>query len=238
MSDTRSELDVSRRQFLKASGATGAVLGSAGLGLFGYAAGQDPNSYLGWQTYEGVNQYFNRSRWAVDSATYETVGPTSRPDARTENIFARRGRLFRQHKDGGLEELDELLQAHYQKRPEDYELDIINMTEILPKKRADNRTYGKRFHLAEAWADAMWSVSPDRITEPPEVADFPSGERHGEPDEPLKMKSPEQSARLIKKIAHELGSTLVGIAKLNPDWVYLHPLRGRGFDASWIYGSG
>ncbi|MHC4696718.1 MAG: reductive dehalogenase [Planctomycetota bacterium] len=230
MSDTSSEIEINRRLFLKAAGATSAVLGSAGLGLFGYAAGQDPNSYLGWQTHEGVNQYFNRSKWAVPSPTYERVGPTTRPDARTENLFERRRSLFKQHEDEASEELDELLQAYYQKRPEDFELDMINITEIMPKQEADAQTYGQRFCLAEAWAGAMMAVSPDRITEPPEVADFPSEERHDGPDEPLEMKSPAQTARLVKKIAHELGSTLVGITKLNPDWVYLHPLKGRGFE--------
>ena len=46
----------------------------------------------------------------------------------------------------------------------------------------------------------------------------------------MKMKSPEKTSKLIKQIAHQLGSTLVGIAKLNPDWVYLYPMRGRGFE--------
>lgn len=230
MSDPGSAHGFSRRQFLKASGASGAVLGGAGLGLFGYAAGRDPNTHLGWQTYEGVNQYFDRSKWVVDSPTYEKVGPTSRPDARTENLFSRRGKLFRQYNGGGVEELDELLQAHYRKHPEDYELDLINMNEIIPKQRADAEEYGDRFYLAEAWSSAMMAVSPDRITEPPEVADFPGKGRGGGPGEPLKMKSPELTAKLIKKIAHELGSTLVGITRLNPDWVYLHPLHGRGFE--------
>ncbi len=234
MSESSSEQGFSRRQFLKASGATSAVLGGAGVGLFGYAAGRDPNSYLGWQTYEGVNQYFNRSKWSVEEATYERVGPTSRPDARTENIFSRRGRLFRQYRERNPakpEDLDdELLRAHYEKYPEDWELDVINMKEIMPKQRADDEEYGDRFYLSEAWSGAMMAVSPDRISEPPEVSDFPQAGRHGDPTEPLKMKSPELTAKLIKKIAHELGSTLVGIAKLNPDWVYLHPLRGRGFE--------
>ncbi len=44
------------------------------------------------------------------------------------------------------------------------------------------------------------------------------------------MKDPKKTSRLIKKIAHQLGSTLVGIAKLNPDWVYGYPRGGRGFD--------
>lgn len=68
------------------------------------------------------------------------------------------------------------------------------MTDILPKRRAD----------------AMMAVSPDRITEPPEVADFPSQGRHGGADEPLKMKSPQQTARLIKKIATNSVRLLLG----------------------------
>ena len=28
----------------------------------------------------------------------------------------------------------------------------------------------------------------------------------------------------------QLGSTLVGITELNPDWVYGYPIRGRGFE--------
>ncbi len=44
------------------------------------------------------------------------------------------------------------------------------------------------------------------------------------------MKGPGKTSRLIKKISHELGSVLVGIARLNPDWVYQYPMRGRGFE--------
>ena len=40
MSDKKMKLN--RRQFLKATGATSAIAGSVGLGLFGYAAGKDP----------------------------------------------------------------------------------------------------------------------------------------------------------------------------------------------------
>jgi reductive dehalogenase len=44
------------------------------------------------------------------------------------------------------------------------------------------------------------------------------------------MKDPEKTAALIKKMAHEFGSTLVGITKLNPDWVYGYPIGGRGWE--------
>ena len=57
MSEIETRFNVNRRQFLKASGAAGAVAGGAGLGFFGYAAGKDPSTYLGWQTFEGGDQY-------------------------------------------------------------------------------------------------------------------------------------------------------------------------------------
>jgi len=230
MSD--SEKNVSRRQFLKATGAVSAVAGSAGLGFFGYAAGKDPNSYLGWQTQEGVNQYFDREKWAVDNPTYGKTGESMRADARTEVIFDRRSFLMRQYKQGMVaDDLEQdYLREYYKNNPEDFELDILNMEEIMPKLRADMQEYGDRFILAEAWSNAMGAVGPRPSNDAPEVADFPRRGRFGGPQEPLKMKSPEKTSKLIKKISHELGSTLVGIAKLNPDWVYLYPHRGRGFD--------
>ncbi|MFC1553604.1 reductive dehalogenase [candidate division KSB1 bacterium] len=230
MSKSDSDQNFNRRQFLKASGAAGAVLGGTGLGLFGYANAKDPNTYLGWQTYEGLNQSFNRSKWEKDKPTYEKVGPTSRPDARVENLFNRRPRFSRQYRDGAqISDMDELLQAHYNKHPEDFELDRINMTEIQPKLREDSRKYSDKYLIALAWSDAMGAVSPRTPNQPPDVSDFPR-RRMGSASEPVKLKDPEKTSKLIKKIAHELGSTLVRITKLNPDWVYLHTNPGRGFE--------
>ena len=45
--------------------------------------------------------------------------------------------------------------------------------------------------------------------------------------QPSRLKSPERTAALIKKVSQMLGSSLTGITKLNPDWVYGHPIRGR-----------
>jgi reductive dehalogenase len=220
-----------RRQFLKASGLASAALGSTGLGFFGYEAGKDPESYSGWENYEGANQTFNRKRKSVDQPTYEKVGLAKRPDARTEVIFQRRSLFMRQWKDEtGLKGMDEYLQDYYRKRPEDLELDLYSMKELMPKLMADSRKYRDQFLLANAWSNAMGAVSPRPINEPPEKSDFPRRRRFGGPTEPAKMKSPELTSKLIKKVAHELGSTLVGIAKLNPDWVYLYPMRGRGFE--------
>lgn len=231
MDRSESKQGCSRRSFLKASGAAGAVLGSAGLGVFGYEAGKDPATYLGWQSQEGADQHFDRTPWEVEKPTYEKVGPSSRIDARVDNIFGRRGRFMRQYKGGeGAEDFDDLMRVYYEKHPEDLELDIYNAKEIMPKLMEDKEKYKMRFLLAEAWADAMGAVYPPRISEPPEIADFPGQGRYSrDMEEPVKFKDAIKTSKLIKKIAHELGSTLVGIAKLNPDWVYGVPFPGRGF---------
>lgn len=219
----------SRRDFLKTAGAAGAVAGGAGLGLFGYAAGRDPATYLGWQNEEGASQIVDRTRYAVDRPTYERIGPTSRPDARVENIFGRRGRFVRQLPQiAGGGSFDEPLKSYYEAHPQDLELDRLAYEEILPKLRADQERYGDAYILAEAWSDAMAAVGPEGITTPPEENDFPR-RRDGTPVEPLRMKDPEKTSRLVKKVALQFGSTLVGITELNPDWVYRHPLEGRGF---------
>ena len=238
MSEIETRFNVNRRQFLKASGAASAVAGGAGLGFFGYAAGKDPSTYLGWQTFEGADQYFNRKKYEVSQPTYTKVGPARRPDARVEQIFERRGRFSMQYRRGlqqgleGLAMFEDPLRSYYVENPEVLELDIINVEEIQPKQRIDAPLYRDQFKLATAWSNAMGAVGPRGPQGPPEIDDFPrQGRMRGGPaPEPLKMKDPIQTARLIKQIAHELGSTLVGITRLNPDWVYLHPVRGRGFE--------
>ncbi|MFQ6038433.1 MAG: reductive dehalogenase [Candidatus Aminicenantales bacterium] len=220
-----------RRQFLKTAGAASAALGSAGLGFFGYEAGKDLESYTGWETHEGAQQTFNRKKHAVDRPHYEKVGPTSRPDARTEVIFYRRGDFMRFWRNGtGIQDMPEHLQEYYKRHPEVLEQDRYWMEDVLPKHQSDSRKYQKEFLLATAWSAAMGAVSPPRISGKPDISDFPRRSRMGTPQKPLKMKSPARTSKLIKKIAHELGATLVGIAKLNPDWVYLYPMRGRGFE--------
>ncbi len=231
MAEKKSKKTINRRQFLKRAGAGSAVLGGAGMGFFGYQSGKDPESYTGWETHEGAQQSFNRKRWSVDKPHYKKVGPTKRADARTEVIFSRRPSFQRQWRDEtGIDGLSPILQDYYSNNPQDLELDLYNMREIAPKQQADMQKYGYPFTLAMAWSNAMGAVSPSRINRPPEETDFRRNRRTGKPVEPLKMKSPERSSKLIKKISHELGSTLVGIAKLNPDWVYLYPMRGRGFE--------
>ncbi|MFO7767644.1 MAG: reductive dehalogenase [bacterium] len=186
----------------------------------------------GWQNQEGASQHFDRARYEVEEPTYIRVGPTARVDARTGNIFERRSRFMRQYPGvrDGTGDFDELLKAYYEKHPQDLELDILNIEEVIPKLREDRQKYGDRFLLAIAWANAMGAAGPRSSGGPPEEADFPRRGRYGGVVEPVKLKDAAATAELIKKVSHEFGSTLVGITKLNPDWVYLNPLRGRGWE--------
>ena len=219
-----------RRQFLKAIGGGSAIAGSTGLWFFGVQAGQDPASYTGWTNREGGSQTFDRKRWAVDKPTYQKVGPTRRADGRTEVIFARMGYAGRYDPEKGLESLPEHVRKYYNEHPEDLELDTRVRREIHEKRGEDARKYRNEFTLSKAWSNAMGAVGPRGVNGPPEEWDFPKGRG---PNTPYKLKDPARTSSLIKKIAHQLGSTLVGIAKLNPDWVYAYPMGGRrGFKAN------
>jgi len=235
---------MNRRNFLKAAGLASGAAGAAGLGAFGYAAGKDPDSYLGWQNQEGASLVFNKKRFEVERPTYERIGETSRTDARVEQIFERRGRFMREYMqlrrrsapvegdDPPLvtpEDFSEPLRSYYQSRPQDLEMDILNVDELMPKLRADTQEYGDQYLLAQAWSNAMGAVGPDPIRTPPEENDFPR-DRAGRPREPVRLKDPKKTAELLKAVAMQFGSTLVGITELNPDWVYGYPLRGRGFE--------
>lgn len=119
------------------------------------------------------------------------------------------------------------LRAYYEKHPHVYELDKVRVESILPKKRQDVEKYGDYYTLINAWSGS-WSTH-ESISGPPEVSDFQlagyGGRGHPIPD-PVPFKSPAHASKLIKKVAHHFGATMVGIAKLNPDWCYNHDLRG------------
>lgn len=230
----KNKLNVNRRDFLKASGTASAILGSIGLGAAGYASGKNPKSYLGWQFAEGADQYFDRKSVEVDMPTYQIVGETSRPDL-SKGWSGRRAKFAMQwKKETGWEGLEPSLQKHYTDHPEDFELDRSFIEEIRPKHEKDQRKYGHQFRIAEAWSNAMTAVRPPRITEPPEIADFPERNSDGNLPEPAKMKAPVKTSKLIKKIAHELGSSFAGISKLNPDWVYQDLGKNRGFTSTEV----
>jgi ferredoxin len=227
--DKRSVLN--RRRFLKATGAVGAAAGGVGLGFFGYRAGKDPGSYSGWVDSQGEIGSFKKDKYTVARPHYEKTGPSSRVDARTQVIFSRFFSLMNQwDPESGLSGLDATLQEYYQGHPEDLELDLSLRNEIHQQRRKDERFMRGELLLSKIWSKAMGAVRPPSINHPPEISDFPGGDQIGEPHVPYRMKHPAKSSALLKKVAHEFGATLVGIAELNPDWVYKFPMTGRGFD--------
>jgi len=235
MDKKKDKRGVDRRTFLKFSGAAAAALGGVGLGLFGYRAGKDPMSRTGMESFTGAAQDFDRDRFVSKSPHYEKTGATRRVDARTEVVFNRVSRLRRQWNDQeGLEGLEKILRDYYRRYPEHLELDLKLQSEIFPAFREDREEYGEKFILAKAWSGAMGSVWPQEYNRPPAKSDFPRGDPFGEPSEPLPMKSPTRTSKLIKMISYQLGSVLTGITELNPDWVYRYPMPRRGFDTEKI----
>ena len=221
---------INRRQFLKAGGTAGAILGGSGLGFFGYESGKDLSAYTGCVDFQGEAQFFDRKKFQTEKPHYRKIQETSRIDARTEVVFNRFYAFMNQwDNDKGLMGLSPLLSDYYKKNPESLRMDLKLRNDIYPKRIRDKKKYKRKFILSTAWSRAMVAVKPAPIEYPPSISDFPGGDRFGEPSKPYKMKNTRQTTTLIKHISYEMGATLVGIARLNPDWVYLYPHRQRGF---------
>lgn len=222
---------INRRQFLKAGGAAGAILGGSGLGFFGYESGIDKNGYTGCVDFQGKDQFFNRDKFRIELPHYKKIRETSRIDARTEVVYNRFYAFMNQWDEKkGLMGLSPLLGKYYEKNPDSLDMDLKLRNEIYPRRIRDKKKYERKFVLSNAWSRAMNAVKPAAIEYPPSISDFPGGERFGEPSKPYKMKNGRLTSKLIKHISHEMGATLVGITRLNHDWVYLYPLKQRGFD--------
>lgn len=225
----RKREKVSRRTLLKAAGAGSAAAGLAGMGVWGYRQGKAPDTYTGCEGFQGSAQCFDRTRFAVNASPHEVVQPTERADGRTEVVFSRIGPVMTAQRQGqGPDDMEEPWKSYYQDHPEDFELDRQTQ-ELRQKIGAESKTAaGEKLILAEAWASAMSAVQPRPIGDtPPAESDFPNSRRGR--TEPLPMKNPAATARLIKKVSYEFGSVLTGITRLNPDWVYAYPSKRRGF---------
>lgn len=236
MSDNQNT-GISRRKFLKIGGLAGSAVSLAGVAGAGYIAGKDTDSYTGWERYtHGGGQFFNRKPFERDNPTYEVAGKTRRINY-IENIFSRNGDMYRLMYPGdgsagwspeqGIDKLPEPLKSFYKKKPESLEL----FKETMEASKEQRKNWGKykyRYAIADAWSDA--NSAPLRGNSFPQEPDCPPEEwdYQGVRKKRLSFKSPDHAATLVKKIAHTMGATLVGITKLNHDWVYKDHLRGVG----------
>lgn len=226
MSEQTENGKISRRDFLKVSGVASAVLSLAGAAAAGVGDGVDFSNYTGWEEiYEGGSQFVDRKKFEVDEPHYKKVGETRRADPRVEarghfNTF-KAAKRDGWTPDQGIDALPAHLAAYYKENPSSMEAANYRHEVLEPLQKENQAKYGMQWALAEAWGSAYGYVSPPRPDSPPEVWDF-----DGIREEPLKFKSPDHAAELIKKVAHTFGATLVGITKLNPDWVYQYDVRG------------
>ncbi len=232
--------DISRRSFLKWGGLAGGAVGLAGSALAGYEAGQDTSGNTGWEREKyGQGQFFNRQPFEIDDSPHEIVGTTRRINYE-ENIFNRNRDLYqllhakdetkRWTFDEGVNQLPEPIKSYYTQNPES-----LQEFKLALERAKQQRSYWKevkqKYILADAWSHAHASALygkhgarfPDEPEGPPEEWDFRDIEHA-----PLPFKSPAHASALMKKIAYSFGATLVGITKLNPDWVYQGKLRGVG----------
>ncbi|NQU85076.1 MAG: reductive dehalogenase, partial [Mariniphaga sp.] len=232
---TKKPINFSRRDFIKYSGLSGGALSIAGVAGAGYMAGKSFDSYTGSERNDhGLGQFFNRKPFEVNSPTYQKIGNTRRIE-NVENIFSRNGEMgqfMRNNPDwipeDGIEILPESLQSYYKKNPDSL-TEFFVAREKSEIQHANWPKYKKRFLLADAWSAAHSAplrgrgAFPPNPTSPPEQWDFQNID-----PEPMLFKSDKHASELIKKIAHSFGATLVGVAKINPDWVYQGRMRGVG----------
>lgn len=217
---------MSRRDVLKLGGVIGLGAGLTGVAGAGWIQGKSVDTYSGWESHEGKT-YFNRGPFQVEKPNYKVFRSEI---TRIEGLDAPSDRhnLIKQL---GLDKKDGLLQAsgplkdYYVRNPDKFTKDKIIIEEINPRRKEVEKKIGKKFALAHAW-DQSWVAVKPGIPQKPEVSDW-----EGVRKPAYKLKSPQKTAELIKKMAQSFGAPLVGITKLNPAWVYATAAGSRGYKA-------
>lgn len=233
--------------FLKFGSLIAAILGLVGITLAGYLAGIDYDSYTGWERFtHGAGQFFKRKPFEKEQPTYEKTDQHERMPA-IENLEYRLELmmpLLMPGKDGkpawappmGIEALPEPLKGFYKADERAYK-EMMEALRLMKQQHEDWPKWSTQFAIADAFSNAMGSLweypdktiphnglYPEEPAGPPEEWDYRLIRR----ENPLPFKSPDHAAELIKKLTHTFGATLVGITKLNPDWVFKGRLRGVG----------
>jgi len=244
---------------VKTGGIIGLVFGIVGIAIAGFFSGKSFDSYTGWgRSPHGTGQFFNRKPFRKDKPTYSVTENHGR--ARIEHhLFRRMMTLHQQMMPGadgkpawmpeqGPEGLPEPYRTFFIENEEKYK-QSIKALELAREQKKNWPNYADRYAIIDSWSNAMGSLfegaegllPPDRLyppepDSPPEIWDYRGITR----DVPLPFKSADHASRLIKKISHTFGATLVGITRLNPDWCYQGHLRGVGMGdyevpAHWKY---
>ncbi len=247
MSKEQTTTQVSRRNFLKIAGFAAVAVQAGGLLAGGIAAGEDSESYTGWESYNPGTQFFNRKPFEFDGPAHTPVSEVRRPSHITDYVFGRVGMFqsaYEANPDWKIEDpIEELglippVVAFYKEFPERLEWDFKTFSETIPTNSQDKQKYGNYFLLADAYESGYLTTSSGLPSPqgPPEEADLQVMGRNGPQPlrDPVPFKSPELATEFVKEMAHRYGSTIVGVTKTNPDWLYSEGWRGcpDGYDFS------
>jgi epoxyqueuosine reductase len=190
----------------------------------GYEDGAGGHSYTGWQSEQGIVE-FDRTPFLTDRPTYQLLRTPDRVDGRSV-IFNRdtalKAQYYRDNK--GMAGLDDWMKDFYARHPKVLELDRLRNEKIEPQRAENQKKYGQRYIMSQIWSSAWGAVRPPRPEEP-EKSDWADVRKPA-----YKVNDPVAMSKLIKKVTLTFGATNVGIARLNPAWVYsVAGSDGRGY---------
>lgn len=238
MADQNKE-GISRRKFLKVAGAAGLALQMGGLIAAGKAAGSNPETFTGWESFHPSTQFFNRKPFEFAGPAFKPVADVSRPSFLADYVFGRVAafqQALKDHPDWKWGDpienlgLPEKVNTFYAEFPERLEWDYKTVTETLPTNAEDRKQFEDYYLLADAYS---YGFESHRITmpapkTPPEESDYakPGGKEGERIGAPTPFKSPALAAEFISEIAHRYGATLVRITKTRLDFCYSEGWRG------------
>jgi reductive dehalogenase len=247
---------VSRRNFLRWGGVAAAAASVGGAAGAGFAIGRSDDAYTGYgRTYQGGDMFFNREPFRTKvAAMMEPVEKVVRPD-RTDFLFDRLKAIIGMLQKGewnpgmGLDKMPGTVGDYYRSKPPE---DFAMMMDSLGKYAASREDWinGKhiRYTIPAAYTEALAQggmynshgatipEEPDDVfkatgeEQPPEKWDF----RHVKRDKPMEFKSPKHASKLIKRMAHMFGTSIVGIGKFDERFMFTNKMRGMKDDgANW-----
>ncbi|NDV19471.1 4Fe-4S dicluster domain-containing protein [Pseudodesulfovibrio sp. JC047] len=249
---------VSRRNFLKFGGAAAAAATVAGAGATGFSLGRSDDAYTGYgRTYQGGDQFFNREPFRCDVPAMMTpVAKVERPNW-TDYLFLRLAALVKIIKSGewtpdmGVETLPGPVGDHYRAHPGDLEIMLGSLQRNIRRNQAWEEGKDKQYALAGAYNMALRKGGMDQADHTNRIPEDPHDEhmRTGKPippedwdfrgiwrEKPMEFKSPAHASKLIKRMAHQFGMSLVGITKFDPRFMFKGLMRGMPDKGHYTWG--
>ncbi|AHF11402.1 twin-arginine translocation signal domain-containing protein [Dehalobacter restrictus] len=195
VADKIKSVQISRRSLFKFAGLAGGVAALGGIAASSFGDAKSIDTMMGWESEQG-EVYFNREPFRVDKPGYEIKGPVNRVDQDVDSPTFRR--LYYQEdallSKKGEENLMPRLKEYYAKHPDKLESDRAWFTKLLPNLAEEEKKMNKdMWGIATAWNKAWTSMLAPLVGDPKEW-DF-----KGVIKEPLKVKDPKETSKLIKK---------------------------------------